>query len=552
MGALDETRISDSRGGIGFVFMHSGEELAVLVDTLVEKVSQSKRGDKQGPAAVSKRQRIQCNRHLVHYGGNVREALKDYRRCTWEEFHCHLYKAICEHKPDALVGFEETSTRLLSGHRCQFAKAFLSAANHEYKKRRGDNPIRRRFWESLYTQQLQSWILQKSELSSQLTELQNEKGSLNKKLKRHIKCLKDLKLKEIAQQQEIEGLQNELTEYRVNLGQASSGFTSINIASEANFPPADEVLKKYDKLASHLMNLYDNAVYDQISGKSNRALQVAFAVNLTEIFQFMWETICYRYSQLLRDLIGCADITTISIASIQKCDLHCREYWECLFMRMLDGIVAALVEQKGLELLFIMDHAEQEKASGPSAEEVVESSPERYFQPLDGVQHLNVDQNTSAHSSPNVLRRNAEPSSSQGKGMDFAVNPVLQEKEASAEPNEICGQTPVPKALTRWFYAKLKKETLKRLWQSVVLLFLQRPVMGLLPKKSTTTVEFDSNIYSVHDDAKVEERDAVLAVLPPVYCGPNKMIKGRLGFQGCECDGRVILKKGMVDLLGME
>lgn len=209
---------------------------------------------------------------------------------------------------------------------------FRSAADHEYEKWQRSKPSKAGHWKSLYLQRLQSWVLRQSEQEAQIAGFQNEKAELNMALSKQIEHSRQLESKMKAQEQEIVHLRKDLTEYRVNLGSVSSGLTSINVANEAHFPSANEVLRRYDKLANHLMEIYDNTVYDENSGKQNMTLQLEFAGNLATILKGMWGIICPRYAQLIRDTCGCVDFTTLSIASIQKCDAHCRQYWEPLFM----------------------------------------------------------------------------------------------------------------------------------------------------------------------------------------------------------------------------
>lgn len=103
--------------------------------------------------------------------------------------------------------------------------------------------------------------------------------------------------------------------------------------------------------------------------------------------------------------------------------------------------------------------------------------------------------------------------------------------------------------MIKWFLHIGTEDVLVRLWKAIVLLFLQRPVLAILPAESIT-VHFDSQKYSVHDEVRLQEGQTVVALLPPIYCAPENVAGAKLGFEGCHSTSRTILRKGTVDQLG--
>lgn len=473
--------IQDWRDGTVFTYQDDYGELAIGVGTFCCRNNiSSEHENPQGPGATDLEN---PNEHFsgcfVRYGENLTYSLKENHNCNdWKKFLEDLSKVLKTQPSQDFCNIHKVSTDLLYKHKVKFAKNFNNAANYEYVKWRLGCQQEAKHWKRSFIQKVEAWISKQSEHGAQMAGLQDEKAMVDVALSKQTEYSRELESKLKTQQKEIVCLRRDLSEYREHLGRASYGLTNINIANEAHFPSANEVLQRYDQLVSQLMEIYDDSVYDENSGKPDMMLQLEFGENLCKILKGVWGVLCSRYTQLVGDLCCFFDLIAMSTASIQKCNEHCRQHWEPLFMPTLAGI--------------IKDH-----------------------------------------------------------GVESDAKPASQQKQDLTASKEACEMSPIPKHAIMWFLNNIDRDLLPRMWETIVLLFLQRPVLGVLPEESVT-VRFDSNKYSTHDDIKLREKQQVIALLPPVYCAPNNMDEAKLGFEGCHSVDRTILRKGTVDQLGLE
>lgn len=321
-----------------FTYQHDCGELAIGVGTFWSTEIKTHRQQLQLDSGATNPDYLDefVSGFYACYGENISSSLEENHNCGWEEFLKDLSKVFEAQPPRVSFHILKVSRDLLQNHKAEFLKKFNSAANYEEKIWRLGCEKEAKHWKSALTQKITAWISKESDYEAQVACLQNENAKLH-----ILKDSKERQCKVKIQEGEIRRLRKQLSEYRVNSGSASSGLTSINIASQTNFPSVNEVLKRYDKVADNLMDNYDDAVYDKDSGKPVKELQLEFAENLVAILKGIWEAICPLYIQVVKDQCGCSDLTVLSDASIQKCDEHCRQNWKTMFMPIFARIFKA-------------------------------------------------------------------------------------------------------------------------------------------------------------------------------------------------------------------
>lgn len=138
-------------------------------------------------------------------------------------------------------------------------------------------------------------------------------------------------------------IQKEVSGNHVSLGIGPSELGGLNVVEEAQSPSTDETL--YEKLASALMGIYDNDAHDGSFGEArSKVVQLNFLERLAAILRVTCRAIWFIYSQRLKDLSGSAALTALSMALLQKSDIHCRQYRENLSMPMMPRVMVMLTK----------------------------------------------------------------------------------------------------------------------------------------------------------------------------------------------------------------
>lgn len=451
---------------------------------------------------------------FVENSAHLGDTLKKTSQCSWGEFLEDLSEVLKIRSPKTSDKILKASNNFLAQHKIEFSKMFQQAKNHEHGMQGSRIKNQAVHWKKLFTECISTWA------PRTLHPLLLDPDS-------RASAQPDDKIR--ALEQENAQLRQELVDYRERIGAVSSGLNTTNVANKADFPSADKVLGGYDKLSSRIMDKYDDAVYSNESG-ANRVLQLRFAENLAMVLERMWQSIYSWYKKIIKGLHHCGNPKDMTITDLEECDHHCRKHWKPLFIPVLDGITSTLTKHETADHVYEKSTLGGEINDNPSAEDAPNPTANNH------THHPDTSENSCAGLIAEIWEQ-------------WDKESLSKQCRTSADPNKTCNEAQTSQYGIEWFLEQVGDDNLTDLWETIILLFLQRPILGILPGE-IVHAEFDFEEYSVYDDNEIEEGKTAIAILPPLYCvAENSADEEALlgGYQGKRGD---ILRKGVLDQLG--
>ncbi|GMH39745.1 hypothetical protein BSKO_07643 [Bryopsis sp. KO-2023] len=302
---------------------------------------------------------------------------------------------------------------------------------------------------------------------------------------------------------QVKNLQSEVAGYRRHMASLTSGSSGINVAGSP-LPSSLDVIGNYNKTTQKVLDIYFEC------GPEDVQAQESFGSTILELLKEMYILMRDSYIRSLTSMLAALgnieDLESMTRSTHEAYDVYCKRYWKEMFLKLKDGLVAEVdvssaneVQENhndnglnGSKPLQVNGFAH---AEGNSLSEINQSHCVELDEGVDG-------------DAPEASPENCEGSSQTLGGSPSKSMQSVFDSFRAAFPQETGNLDP-----------SIFKQVFDELWETTVVMFLQRPQMRFSFSEQILG-KFDGERHAIVDTQIAAGQDKI-SLIPRVLRAPQ-------------------------------